>query len=262
MNNSKFSTHNSQLVSIIMPLYNCEKYIAETINSVLLQTYTNWELLIVDDCSADNSVEIVKKFAEKDTRIKLYEFTNNSGTSNARNKAIKMSKGRYIAFLDSDDIWLPEKLAKQIAFMEETNTALSYTAYTVIDEKSNEKGKFIPPKSLTYSDLLKTCSIGCSTVMYDTNSIGKVYMPNVKKRQDYALWLQILRKTHECKGLDSCLVKYRKYSDSLSSNKLSAAKYQWQIYREVEKLSFLKSCYCFVHYAFYGFIKHRIYYRG
>ncbi len=250
----------SQLVSIIMPLYNCEKYIAETINSVLSQTYTNWELLIVDDYSADNSVQIVKEFAEKDARIKLCEFEQNVGVATARNKAIELSKGRYIAFLDSDDIWLPEKLAKQIAFMEETNTALSYTAYTVIDEQSNEQGKFVPPKSLTYNDLLKTNSIGCSTVMYDTNSIGKVYMPNVKKRQDYALWLHILRKTHKSKGLISCLVKYRKYSDSLSSNKLSASKYQWKIYREVEKLSLLKSCYYFVHYAFYGFIKHKGYY--
>ncbi len=248
MNNSQFLTHNSQLVSIIMPLYNCEKYIAETINSVLLQTYTNWELLIVDDCSTDNSVEIVKEFAQKDARIKLYEFEQNVGVATARNKAIELSKGRYIAFLDSDDIWLPEKLVKQIAFMEETNTALSYTAYT--------------PNGLTYNDLLKTCSIGCSTVMYDTNSIGKVYMPNVKKRQDYALWLHILRKTHKSEGLVSCLVKYRKYSDSLSSNKWSASRYQWQIYREVEKLSWLKSCYYFVHYAFYGFIKHRVYYRG
>ncbi len=253
--------NNSQLVSIIMPLYNCEKYIAETINSVLSQTYTNWELLIVDDFSADNSVQIVKKFAEKDTRIKWWEFERNLGVATARNKAIEKAKGRYIAFLDSDDIWLPEKLAKQIAFMEETNTTLSYTAYTVIDEQTNEKGNFIPPKSLTYSDLLKTCSIGCSTVMYATNSIGKVYMPDVKKRQDYVLWLSILKKEYKCRGLISCLVKYRKYGNSLSSNKRSASKYQWKIYREVEKLSLLKSCYYFVHYAFYGFLKHNVFYR-
>ncbi len=250
----------NDLVSIIMPLYNCEEYIVETINSVLLQTYTNWELLIVDDCSTDNSVDIVKEFTEKDTRIKLCEFEQNVGVATARNKAIAFAKGRYIAFLDSDDIWLPEKLARQIAFMEETNTVLSYTAYTIIDEHSNLKGIFIPPKSLTYNDLLKTCSIGCSTVMYDTNSIGKIYMPNIKKRQDYALWLSILKKGYLCKGITIPLIKYRKYNNSLSSNKFSAAKFQWIIYREVEELSFIKSCYYFVHYAFYGFIKHKVHY--
>ncbi len=251
--------NNSQLVSIVMPLYNCEKYIAETINSVLSQTYSNWELLIVDDCSTDTSVEIVKEFAQKDTRIKLCEFTQNSGVANARNKAIEKAKGRYIAFLDSDDIWLPKKLAKQIAFMQKTNTELSYTAYTVIDEQSNEKGKFIPPKILTYSDLLKTCSIGCSTVVYDVEKVGKCFLKNVG-HEDYALWLEILKEQKNIFGITDVLAKYRLLSNSISGNKWNTAKYQWKIYREVEKLSLLKSCYYFVHYAFYGFIKHKVFY--
>ncbi len=254
MNNSQL-----KLVSIIMPLYNCKKYIAETINSVLSQTYNHWELLVVDDYSKDNSVEIVKEFAQKDARIKLYEFKRNSGVSTARNKAIELAKGRYIAFLDSDDIWLPKKLEKQIAFMEETNTALSYTGYAVIDEKSNEKGKFIPPKNLTYSDLLKTCSIGCSTVIYDEEKAGKHFLKNVG-HEDYALWLEILKEQQSVFGITDVLSKYRLVSGSVSNNKLKTAKYQWKIYRKVEKLSWLKSCYYFVHYAFYGFIKHTIYY--
>ncbi len=252
----------NNLVSIITPSYNCEKYIAETINSVLSQTYENWEMLIVDDCSTDNSIIIIEKFTRKDNRIKLSKNTNHLGISETRNKAIRMAKGKYIAFLDSDDLWLPQKLEKHITLMNQNNVALTYSAYEIINELGDKKGRFNPPKELTYTDLLKTCSIGCSTAIYNTHIIGNVYMPKIKKRQDYGLWLTIAKKGYLIKGLPSTLVKYRVHNKSISSNKINTFRYQWEIYRNFQKLSLIKSCYYFVHYAFYGFLKHKIYYRG
>ncbi len=248
-------------MSIITALYNCEEYISETINSVLSQNYEKWELLIVDDCSTDNSVEIVKEFIEKDSRIKLYELKRNSGVSVARNKAIEMAKGKYIAFLDSDDLWLPDKLEKQISFMKETNVALTYSAYNVIDEDGHTRGVFIPPPKVTYTDLLKTCSIGCSTAVYDAGKLGKHYLKKVG-HEDYALWLKLLKKEKNALGITTVLAKYRLVSGSISGNKLKTAKYQWNIYRKVEKLNFMKSFYYFLHYTYNGFVKHKLHYKG
>jgi teichuronic acid biosynthesis glycosyltransferase TuaG len=247
----------NNLVSIITPSYKTEKFIAQTIESVLSQTYQNWEMIIVDDVSPDNSNDIVEEYCKKDSRIKLIKLEENIGPAVARNKAIEEANGRYIAFLDSDDLWIPEKLEKQIKFMESNNLVLSYSSYYLIDEDNNDVDTFITKYKVNYSDLLKTNGIGCSTAIYDTKKIGKVLMPDIIKRQDYGLWLNILKQTDYAKGILEPLVKYRIMKNSVSSSKLIASKYVWKIFREVEGLSFLKSVYFFCIYVLYGLIKYK-----
>lgn len=246
----------NNLISIITPSYNSEKFISKTIESVLSQTYTNWEMIIVDDCSPDNSNEIIEEYCKKDSRVKLIKLEKNSGPARARNTAIKEAKGRYIAFLDADDLWLPDKLEKQIKFMNENNLSFTYSAYKLIDEEDNDLGVFIPREELTYEDILKTNDIGCLTAIYDTEKLGKVYMPNILKRQDYGLWLKILKEIKETKGIVEPLAIYRIRKNSVSSNKLKAAIYQWKIYREVEQLNLIKSLYYFTHYIWNGIKKY------
>lgn len=246
-----------ELVSIVTANYNAEKFIVETIDSVLSQSYQNWEMIIVDDCSTDGSIGIVKEYIAKDSRIRLIQLEQNSGPAVARNRAIEEAKGRYIAFLDSDDIWKPEKLEKQIAFMQENHIDFSYAAYNLIDEDGAEKGYFSIPEKQNYIDLLKTCSIGCLTAIYDIKKLGKIKMPNIKRAQDYALWLRILKKTKYAYGLNEILGTYRLRNTSVSSNKFKKAKYQWKVYREVEKMGLFKSTFYFAHYAINGFRKYK-----
>jgi len=246
------------MVSIITPAYNSEQFISQTIESVLCQTYTNWEMIIVDDGSTDNSVQIVEKYIQKDSRIKLIKLEKNSGPAIARNKAISEAKGRYIAFLDADDLWLAEKLNKQILFMDNNNLSFTYSSYHLIDENNHMFGTFKTRGYISYKSMLKTCSVGCLTAIYDTQVLGKQYMPNIAKRQDYGLWLQILKDINSTKGIIEPLATYRIVSNSVSSNKLTAALYQWKIYRDVEKLNLWKSIYYFVHYAIYGIVKYRV----
>jgi len=248
---------NNSLVSIITPSYNSENFISETINSVIAQTYKNWEMIIVDDMSPDNSDKIIEEFIKKDERIKLIKLAKNNGPAVARNAAIKEAKGRYIAFLDADDLWIPEKLEKQINFMNKNNLSFTYSSYNLIDENNKNLGSFITKEKITYNEMLKTCSVGCLTAIYDTKKLGKVYMPNILKRQDYGLWLKILREINTAKGILEPLGTYRILKNSVSSNKINAAKYQWKIYREVEKLGLAKSAYYFVQYAYYGFKKYK-----
>jgi len=243
------------LVSIITPNYNESKFISFAIESVINQTYKNWELIIIDDVSTDNSVEIIKSFANQYDRIKLIQLNKSSGPAVARNVAIKEAKGRYIAFLDADDLWYPEKLEKQITFMKENNLVFTYSAYELIDEYDNSIGKFAPPSFITYENMLKTCSVGCLTAIYDTKKLGKLFMPLIDK-EDYGLWLKILKKINSTKGLNEVLAKYRIRKKSVSSNKLKAAKYQWKIYRNVENLNLIKSIYYFLHYAYNGIKKY------
>ncbi len=247
-------------VSVITPSYNSEKFIAQTIESVINQTYTNWEMIIIDDCSSDNSVEIITSFQRIDKRIKLIKLEGNQGAAVARNKGIELSKGRFIAFLDSDDLWLPEKLEKQLQFMIDQQVIFSYSSYKMINETNKPVGRFKAPTKQSYNDILKTCSIGCLTVIYDTHTVGKVYMPLIKRRQDFGLWLRLLKRIEFAYGIQDDLAIYRKREHSISSNKLVAAKYQWRIYREVEQLTYCKSLYYFVHYALNGIIKHKDYY--
>lgn len=242
-------------VSIITPLHNVEKYIVATIESVLKQTYLNWELILVDDASIDRSYEIVTDYVARDSRIKLFRLSDNCGAAVARNTAIEAAKGRYIAFLDSDDLWLPEKLEYQLAFMQENNYPFSFSAYERIDENGLTLGFVGVPEKVTYGQMLKTSVIGCLTAMYDTAYFGKVYMPLIRKRQDYGLWLKLLKQTDFAYGLQIPLGRYRVRTDSISSNKLNTATYNWRLYRQVEKLSFLASCYYFSHYALRGLLR-------
>lgn len=239
------------LVSIITPVYKAEKFIEETIKSVQGQTYSNWEMLLVDDVSPDHSVEIIQQYIAEDDRIKLIQLEENSGAAIARNTAIKHSKGKYIAFLDSDDLWLPEKLMKQVRFMQEGNKSFSFTAYGIIKEDGLKTGKEVRvPENINYDGLLKNTIIGCLTVMLDKEQIGKIEMLNIRTRQDFVLWLDILKRGHLAHGLDEVLAYYRKVEGSISSNKIKTAKRNWYVYREIEKLSLPKAVYSFIGYAF------------
>jgi len=242
------------LVSIIMPLYNCEKFITETIESVISQTYSHWELIVVDDKSIDNSPTIVENFLHKDSRIKLISLDKNSGPTNARNRAIEEAKGRYIAFLDSDDIWLPNKLQYQLAFLNDNNLVLTYSTYETIDEKSEYINTRHCVPLITYKDMLKTNQIGNLTGIYDVDYFGKVYLENTG-HEDYILWLKLLKEIPYTKGITQVLAQYRIVGDSISANKFKVLKWQWNVYRKVEKLTVLQSIYYFIFYMYYAIKK-------
>ena len=229
------------LVSIITPSYNSAEFIAETIESILAQTYTNWELLITDDCSTDKTNEIVSQYIQKDNRIKLFNLTKNSGAGVARNNSIKKAKGRYLAFCDSDDCWLPEKLEKQLRFMEENNCSFSYTSYYTCEENGTIKGKILAPSKISYFNLICNDNMGCLTTMYNTEKIGKLYMPTIRKRQDWGYKLMIIQKSKYAFGMQECLAKYRLRNNSLSANKMNLVKYNINVYKEVLKYSTLKA---------------------
>lgn len=212
---------------------------------------------MVDDCSQDNSLEIAQRYAEQDKRIKVLQLERNSGAAVARNTAIEAATGRYIAFLDSDDQWLPHKLETQLEFMQSRDIAFSYAAYEKLNEQGDVVGVVGVPNKVMYSDLLKVCSIGCLTAMYDAHRIGKVYMPLIRKRQDLGLWLAILKKEDYAYGIQEVLGRYQLRFDSISANKRSAAKFTWHLYRDVEKLSFFVAGYYFFHYAINGVLRTR-----
>ncbi|HDX8438306.1 TPA: glycosyltransferase family 2 protein [Aeromonas dhakensis] len=243
-------------VSVIMPLYNSARFLAASIDSVLKQKYTNWELILIDDCSGDDSVIIAQEYCDRDSRIRLVRLAENSGAAVARNHGIEVAEGRFIAFLDSDDIWLPGKLDTQIEFMLKNKVAFSYTAYKKIDAYGNDLFELGVPSSLSYRALLKACVIGCLTVIYDVSQIGKVYMPLGTKREDYALWLKILReKNIIAQGVNRVLASYRVYPHQSSSKKLTMAKENWRLLREHEKLKIFSACYFFANYACRGLIR-------
>ena len=245
-------------ISIITPVFESELFIKLTIESVLNQTYQNWELIIIDDASSDGSVKIAESFATKDKRIKLIKLDSNKGPAAARNRGIKEASGRYIAFLDSDDLWHKDKLEKQIIFMQKNEYAFTFTGYEKIDEKGKKIGNILPFKGqVTYHDLLKSNHIGCLTAMIDLKMLGcKMYMPDIKKRQDQGLWLEILKEIDKAYCLNKVLGKYRIRKDSISINKIANIKFQWQLYRELEKLSIIQSLYYMLWYTFYGIRKY------
>ncbi len=235
----------SDLVSIITPLYNCEPFFKDTICCVLNQTYENLEWIIVDDRSRDGSLALARSAAAGDARIQVHGMECNQGPAVARNFAISQARGRFIAFLDSDDLWKPEKLERQTAFMLENDISFSYSYYEIMDEAGIPLNRTArPPMKLTYRDMLKKNHIGCLTAMYDAEAIGKVYMPLIRKRQDYGLWLKILKKTEFAHCLPESLALYRLRSSSVSGNKLGLLKYNWKLFRNVEELSFFRSLYC------------------
>lgn len=221
------------LVSIIVPAYNIEKYIAETIECVLNQTYQNWELEITDDCSTDGTVDAIVKYLSQDNRIHLWKLDKNSGAAEARNNSIRHARGRYIAFLDGDDWWYPDKLEKQIQFMEENNYEFTFTDFEYADATLNITGVSHKPKSLSYRKLLLGNNIGTPGVVYDTKNIGKLYMHNLKFSEDWMLWIDIAKRTGRAYALNCPLWKYRTLPNSLSRNKLENVKQNLRVYRKI-----------------------------
>ncbi|MDC9581151.1 glycosyltransferase [Xenorhabdus sp. PR6a] len=243
------------LISIIMPTCNSIKYVEHSINSVLGQTYPNWELLITDDCSTDNTFDFISKYASIESRIKIFRNEKNLGAAATRNNSIKYARGRFIAFLDSDDLWHPNKLENQISFMIKKKCALSYSYYQKIDENGNLKGIITSPNATNSKKLLFTNVIGCLTAIYDTEKVGKLYMPLIKRRQDMALWLKIMDISGNAYAIPEVLAYYRVSKKSLSGNKYKAAMSQWDLYRNTLRLGFVKSSIYFASYAFFGLIK-------
>ena len=229
------------LVSIITPTFNSSKFIGSTIESIRNQTYRDWELLITDDGSTDNTIKVINDYQKQDSRIKLFLLKVNSGAGFARNNSIKMASGKYIAICDSDDLWLPHKLKKQIDFMNNNNLLFTYSSFDIIDENDVNISKVTPPTRLTYSNLLKGNKIGCLTAIYDTSYLGKLYMSNIRNRQDWVLWLTILKKIKATKGLKESLAFYRKRKGSISRNKLKMITYHWRVYRQEMKINLFNS---------------------
>lgn len=239
------------MVSVIMPCYNMESYVADSIASVQRQTYPHWELLIVDDASTDRTVEIVKSLAKQDEKIRFVVKNEHSGIADTRNQCIQMAKGRFLAFLDADDIWHPEKMKTQLRFMMDHNVGFTYTTYDWIDEDGKTLNKFINTiGNLDYKRYLRNTIIGCSTVMVDTEIVGQVTVPRFRTSEDTATWLGILKKGHLAYAIDEPLVSYRIRRKSASSNKIKAASDLWKVYRRHEKLPFFKAIYYFSCYAF------------
>lgn len=232
-----------ELVSIIMPAYNCGDFIGTTLDSVINQSYKNWEVIVVDDCSTDNTADVVQKYIKKDNRIKYHKLEKNSGAAVARNKSVDLATGKYMAFLDSDDVWFPEKLTKQIGFMEENDYGFTCTSYTKIDEQGEYLNRTIVAQPRRdYDGVLKTCP-GNSTVIYDAEKLGKFKIPDIKKRNDYVMWLQVIKKEKYLYGIEEPLGSHRIRTEGISSNKKSLVGYHWKVYREIENLSLLKSSY-------------------
>ena len=235
------------LVSIVIPVYNAEKYLDETINTFLNQTYKNWEAIFVDDCSTDNSREIINKYRKKDKRIYYYCQKNNGGPALARNKGVELAKGHFFCYMDADDLWQKNKLEKQIKFMKEKKCAFSYTSYEYATEEGIPTGKkVIAKKTLSYKQAIKNNVISTITVMFDLRIINKnlIKMPDIKYVEDTATWWKILRNGYIAYGIPDVFSFYRRMKNSQSSNKLRTQKPLWFLYRKVEKLGMIESAYC------------------
>ena len=245
---------NKNLVSIIMASYNAEKYIEEAIDSVLSQTYSNWELFVIDDFSNDNSVKIIKKFSDKDSRIKLIASEINQGPGATRNLGLNQAKGRFIAFLDSDDIWISKKLETQILFMLKGLIPISYTSYSIIDSLSKDTGRsvIVNNQKLLYTDYLKNTIIGFSTSVIDTKYFNYNFkLVTLSSREDTFLWINLLKdKNIFALGLNEKLVKYRVHKSSITSNKIHSAYLVWRLYRDYVNLNIFKTFYYFSFYLF------------
>lgn len=248
----------NNLVSIITPSYNSAKYIAETIESVQSQTYTNWEMLIVDDASSDNTEQVINQFQSTDKRIRFFKLTQNSGSGVARNVGIENALGDYMTFIDADDIWFSTFIEKSIQTIQTKKVSFVFSSY----KRSNEDlefvfSDFIVPQKVTYTDILKSNSISCLTAFLDIKILGKKYMPKIRKRQDMGLWLQYLKEIPFAFGIQEPQAIYRIRENSLSRKKADLLKYQWEFYRQVEKLSIIKSTYYMAQWMYRGFMKYR-----
>lgn len=251
-----------ELVSVIMPTYNCGKYIEESIQSVINQTYKNWELIIVDDCSKDNTEEIVSAYQKKDNRIKYTKFSENHGAAIARNTAVQQANGKYIAFLDSDDIWKSNKLEKQIKFMQDNNYYFTYTNYQLIDENGKKKNKIVTgPKKIGKIGMYNYCWPATITIIYNKEKIGLIQIEDLKKNNDYAMWLKIIKK-EKCYLLNENLSRYRKRTGSISNHKkIELIKYHYILFRKGEKQNILFSLFNTFRNLLFGTYKKLVYVR-
>ena len=249
-------------VSIIMPSYNTGRFISETIESVLAQSYSDWELIIVDDCSNDNTDDVVSQYLT-DKRIRYIKNETNSGAAVSRNRALREAKGKWIAFLDSDDLWEPDKLETQIVFMEKNDYHFSYTNYIEIDEESSPNGKSVTgPKRISTHGMYNYCWMGCLTVMYDAEVVGLIQIEDIKKNNDYAIWLKVCKKAN-CYLLNENLARYRKRNGSISNHGyVKLIRWHYKLYREAEKRNPPVSLVLTVRNLFFGVMKKIIYVKG
>lgn len=234
-------------MSVVTPLYNSQAFVADAVRSVLAQTLTDWEMIIVDDASTDDSAAVAESFSKQDRRLRLIRLKRNGGSAVSRNTAIDAARGRYIAFLDSDDQWAPAKLEKQVAFMERNDHGFTHTWYEKVAESGERTGEVVaPPSRLSYTDMLKSNQVGCLSAMYDTARFGKRLMPLIRKRQDYGLWLDLLKTERYAYCLPETLAFYRLRPGSISRNKIEMFRYNWELYRNIEKFSRARSVYYLV----------------
>ena len=250
--------HNDRpFISVIMPAYNAERFIGRAVSSVINQTYTNWELIIIDDCSADNTVAVASRIAEGDRRISVVLNEKNMGVAKTRNKGLDMAKGDWIALLDSDDIWMPEKLEKQLNLAREEKADILYCSYGIVDENGDKaKSDYITRENVTFDDMLNENYIGCSTVMISRKAAENRFLTDFY-HEDYVMWLTLIRQGFRACGLTEVLVKWRYIENSRSYNKIQSAKNRWLIYRKQLKLPLLKSIRHLARYAFAGIRKYK-----
>lgn len=247
-----------KLVSIVTPTYNSANFIFETVSSIKKQTYPNWELIMVDDGSSDDTVSLLKKFASEDKRITWERLSQNSGPAIARNTGIEKAKGHYLTFIDADDIWFPEFIETSIKAINTSGCPFVFASYKRLDEDLNPLyPDFIVPEKVTYTDILKSNSISCLTAFIDIQKLGKKFMPQIRKRQDMGLWLKYLKETDFALGIKKPLAIYRIRKNSLSRNKWALLKYQWDFYRKVEKLTFTRSVYYMTNWFYRGLKKYK-----
>jgi len=245
------------LISVIIPAYNAEKYISETIESVIAQTYTNWELLVIDDGSTDATTDIVRSFAGRDERIHLYINEKNMGVARTRNRGFDLARGEYIALLDSDDVWLSEKLARQLSLAQQTGAEIIYCSYGLINGNGDKAGRdFIVPSRTDFEQMLTRCVFSCSTNIFLKDVCKKHHFDEEYYHEDYVLWLELLRQGYTAVGCTEVLAQYRQIVSSRSANKVKAAKHRWTIYRRYLGMPLIKCISCFVKYAFAGIAKY------
>jgi glycosyltransferase involved in cell wall biosynthesis len=248
--------HQMPLVSVIMPAYNASAYIRKSIESVIGQSYNCWQLIVANDASTDETLAIAQAIADTDDRIEVVSLEENGGAAKARNLALENARGKYIAFLDSDDYWYPEKLTRQIEFMETENVTVSYTCYRRVDEHEHAIGEVHPPSKVTYSDMLKSNFIGILTGIYNAEKLG-IHKFEDLKYEDYVAWLSLVKMSGQARLLDEVLADYRVHEKSVSANKFRALRWQWHIYRSNQHMNLLKSVYYLMFYIYYG-LKKRI----
>lgn len=241
--------NGSPTVSVIMPCFNSALWVEEAIRSIHVQSFEDWELLVVDDGSSDDSYQRILMLCSGDSRIIAARLDQHQGAVSARNYGLSMARGRYLAFCDSDDLWLPDKLTTQLKAMQSSKHAICCTAYFKVSEEGVcSRAPFIPPEHIDYSRLLQTNDIGMSTAMIDTHITGPIQLPDIARRQDYALWVKLMAQGHTALGLSEPLAHYRVRNGSLSSNKVIAAYYHWRVLREVADLPLKRALPCFFSY--------------